>query len=406
MKRYRLLFLFLLIPFVSQAQTSTELFRSALIKQGNPEFDSCQVTLLPSAREKYEDVFAHIRRAERFVHLEYFIFRLDSIGSELIHILHEKAQQGIDVRLLLDAYGNWKAPTPITSGQIDSIRSLGIKMGIFDPPRFPWIQNMLHRDHRKIVVVDGQYAWTGGMNVADYYLHGTQRTGTWRDMQARFEGPVVNEFERIFLRIWERTMKEHLDVETYKADSLTYGNSVVSIVNREPRLSNRQIRQSYVEALRAAHSEVHIVNPYPTNTHSVRRAMKKALNRGIRLQIMVSANNDNRITPEVVAIQMKKMMKRGAEVYYYEGGFHHSKIMTVDDEFCCVGTANLDGRSLRYDYEVNAFVFDTEITRQLNDLFDKDLKKSQLLTPKNFKQRFSLKRRFIGRMFQPLKGLL
>ncbi len=406
MKRYRLLFLFLLIPFALQAQTSTELVRSALIKQGDPEFDSCQVTLLPSAREKYEDVFAHIRRAERFVHLEYFIFRLDSIGSELIHLLHEKAQQGIDVRLLLDAYGNWKAPTPITSGQIDSIRSLGIKMGIFDPPRFPWIQNMLHRDHRKIVVVDGRYAWTGGMNVADYYLHGTQRTGTWRDMQARFEGPVVNEFERIFLRIWERTMKEHLDAETYKADSLTYGNSVVSIVNREPRLSNRQIRQSYVEALGTAHSEVRIVNPYPTNTHSVRRAMKKALNRGIRLQIMVSANSDNRITPEVVAIQMKKMMKRGAEVYYYEGGFHHSKIMTVDDEYSCVGTANLDGRSLRYDYEVNAFVFDTEITRQLNDLFDKDLKNSQLLTPKNFKQRFSLKRRFIGRIFQPLKGLL
>lgn len=406
MNRLLLSLLFTLLASFVQAQTSTELVRKALMKQGNPEFDSCQVTLLPSAREKYDDLFAHIRRAERFVHLEYFIFRLDSVGSELIHLLHEKAQEGVDIRLLLDAYGNWKAPTPITDKQVDSIRSLGIHMEIFDPARFPWIQNMLHRDHRKIVVVDGRMAWTGGMNVADYYLHGTPKTGPWRDMQARFEGPVVNEFEKIFIRIWERTAKEHLDADAYKTDSLTYGNSVVTIVNREPRLSNRQIRQSMIASLESAKREVRIVNPYPTTTHSVRRAMKHALRRGIRLCIMVSATSDNKIVPDVIAIQMKKMMKRGAEVYYFEGGFHHSKLMTVDDEFCSVGTANLDGRSLRYDYEVNAFVFDSTITKQLNDLFDKDVKDSQILTPQNYKQRFSLKHRFVGRMFQPLKGLL
>ena len=121
---------------------------------------------------------------------------------------------------------------------------------------------------------------------------------------------------------------------------------------------------------------------------------------------MVSANSDNRITPEVVGIQMKKMMKRGAEIYYFEGGFHHSKLMTVDHEFCTVGTANLDGRSMRYDYEVNAYIFSKETTCKIDSLFDRDLHQSKILTPNNFKQRFSLKRRFIGRIFQPLKGLL
>jgi cardiolipin synthase len=134
--------------------------------------------------------------------------------------------------------------------------------------------------------------------------------------------------------------------------------------------------------------------------------MKQALRRGIRMKIMVSANSDNKLVPEVVGIQMKKMMRRGAEVYYFEGGFHHSKIMTVDNEIGIIGTANLDGRSLRYDYEVNAVVFDPQVTKELNEIFRRSALQSQILTPKNFKQRFSLKRRFVGRMFQPIKGLL
>lgn len=406
MSRYLTIFFFLLFASLSLAQTSTDIVREALIKQGNPEFDSCSVTLLPSAREKYDDMFAHIRQAKRFVHLEYFIFRLDSIGSEMIHLLHEKAQEGVEIRLLLDAYGNWKAPNPISNEQIDSIRSLGIMMDIFDPLHFPFLQNMLHRDHRKIVVVDGLMAWTGGMNVADYYIHGTDMTGPWRDMQARYEGTVVDEFERIFARIWEKTTHEHLDADYYKAASHLTGEKVVSIVNREPKLSPRQIRQSYIKILQSARNEVRIVNPYPTNTHSVRRAMRKALDRGLRLKIMVSTKMDNRFTPEIIAIQMNNMMRRGAEVYYYEGGFHHSKVLTVDDEFCSIGTANLDGRSMRFDYEVNTVVFDPEVTRQLNDIFDNDVKNSQLLTRQNYKKLFSRKRRFVGRVFQFLKAFL
>ena len=244
------------------------------------------------------------------------------------------------------------------------------------------------------------------MNVADYYLHGTPRTGPWRDMQMRLEGPVVDEFERIFERIWTKTTKEALDTLRYRSDGQTAGDKLVSVVNREPCLTPRQIRQSYVRALQAARSEVRIVNPYPTNTHSVRRAMRKALRRGIRLKIMVSGRNDNRVTPEVVGIQMKKMMKHGAEIYYFEGGFHHSKLMTVDHEVASIGTANLDGRSLRYDYEVNALVFSPDVAHQIDSIFDADLLNSELLTPENFRRRFSLKKRFVGRVFQILKGLL
>ena len=377
-----------------------------MLAQGNPEFEGNEITLLPSARAKYDDMFQAIREARRFVHLEYFIFRNDSVGRALMDILHSKANEGVEVRLLIDAYGNYKAPHPWTGNQLDSIRSLGIQTAIFDPLRFPWIPNMLHRDHRKIVVVDAQSAYTGGMNVADYYLHGTPRTGPWRDMQMRMEGPVVDEFERIFEHIWTKTTKEPLDTLRYRSDGQPAGDKLVSVVNREPSRTPRQIRQSYVKALQAARSEVRIVNPYPTTTHSVRRAMKKALHRGIRMKIMVSGRSDNRVTPEVVGIQMKKMMKRGAEVYYFEDGFHHSKLMTVDHELASIGTANLDGRSMRYDYEVNAFIFSPDVTHQIDSIFDADVINSELLTPDNFRQRFSLKKRFVGRVFQIVKGLL
>ena len=404
--RTRLLVLLLCIAGFAVAQTSVEGFRAVLQQQGNLESVGNEVHLLPSGREKYDDMFATIRQARRFVHLEYFILRNDSIGSALIHELHEKVREGVEVRVLIDAYGNYKASDPMSESQLDSIRALGIQVALFDPLHFPWLPNMYHRDHRKIVVVDGLYAYTGGMNVADYYLHGTPRTGPWRDMQVRLAGPVVDDFQRIFARIWQRTTGEVLDSLRYRApqeENFYPMGTTVSLVNREPGRLSRRMRKAYVAALDAAQREVKIVNPYPTQTRSVSRAIHRAVKRGVRLRMMVSANMDNHITPEVVGVQMKKLMNRGAEVYYYEAGFHHTKTMTVDGQFCTIGTANLDGRSLRYDYEVNVFVFSPETTARIDTIFEQDTKQSELLTPENFKQRFPLKRRVLGRLFSAVK---
>lgn len=424
--RYALLFLFFVVSPSLWGQSATDRVLHDLVEeQGNPFYRQNRVTLLPSAREKYADLFAAVREARHFIHLEYFIFRQDSVGSELLNLLAEKAAQGVEVRLIIDAYGNYKSPCPMVETDIDDIRRQGIMIDFFDPIRFPWIPNMLHRDHRKIVVVDGKAAYTGGMNVADYYLKGTKRTGKWRDMQIRLDGPVVDEFERIFAKIWENTTGEHLDSLIYRdndsssvvslslvSDSVSQESGLSSqeadvvVVNREPRTSNRQMRQAFASAIDAAQSEVRIVNPYPTNVRMVRRAMRRALKRGVRMRLMVSGTSDNRVTPEVVAVQMKKFVRRGAEVYYYDGGFHHSKVMTIDGAFCNVGTVNFDGRSMRYDYEVSVFVFSPSTTAQLDAIFDADLRESEQLTSENFRRRFSLKRRFIGRVFQPLKSLL
>lgn len=415
---WRTLLPFLLLTVsIAHAQTTSEALRIALKEQGNPEFADCDVRLLPSGKEKFEDMFAAIENAQRFVHLEYFVFRTDSIGMALLQLLEKKAKEGVEVRVLIDAYGNYKSPYPLSEGQLNLIRQSGVKIALFDPLRFPWLPNMYHRDHRKIVVVDGECVYTGGMNVADYYLHGTERTGKWRDMQVCLSGSVVDEYHRVFAKIWERTTGESLDLTQYKALPKTEADdsadqptdaekATVCVVNREPGKLSRQMRRAIVAALDMAQHEVRIVNPYPTSTRSVTHAMSRAMKRGVRLQLMVSANMDNRITPEVVAIQMKKMMRRGAEIYYFEGGFHHTKVMTIDRECCNIGTANLDGRSLRYDYEINAFIFSPATTNQLNAIFDSDLQQSQILTPQNFKKRFSLKQRITGRFFRTIKCLL
>jgi len=409
--RHCLLFLLLFFSFNLSSQTPGEKVKQILTADGNPMYEGNEVTLLPSAREKYADLFDAIGKARRFVHLEYFIFYNDSIGNEFLDLLARKVAEGVEIRVLVDAYGNYKGEHPLRKPDLAAIRGRGIKIDVYDKIRFPWIQNMLHRDHRKIVVIDGEKAYTGGMNIADYYLHGTERTGPWRDMQIRLEGPVVNEFESIFARIWEKTTGEHLDSLHYRAvsdgsrdNNFVAGDKEVIVVNREPHALSKKMRRALATAIDAAEHEIRIVNPYPTNVRTVRRAMKRALNRGVKLKMMVSYHTDNRLTPDVIAIQMKKLMNRGAEIYYFDAGFHHSKTMTIDKEFCNVGTVNLDGRSLLYDYEVSAFVFDKETTAQIDNIFDKDIEHSEKLTPENFKKMFPRKRRVVGRLFQPLKS--
>lgn len=383
-----------------------------MLSQGNTLTEAGHVVLLPSARTKFDDMLAAMHRAEHSIYLEYYIYHLDSIGLAMLHVLHERASAGVDVRLLIDAYGNHKAEHPITPQQFDSIRALGIQVAVFDPIRFPYIRNFLHRDHRKIVVVDNRISYTGGINVADYYLHGTPRTGPWRDLQVRLDGPVAAEMQRIFLHTWEDVTHNHVSspplsppVEE-RGDGEEQDSIPVIIVNREAGALSRRMRRAYVSTFDAARHDITIVNPYPTNVPSVRRAMKRALRRGVRLRIMVSATSDNRIMPEVLGVEMKRMAQRGAEVYYYEGGFHHTKVITVDDSVAVLGTTNLDGRSLRYDYEVSAYLFSPQIVRQLDSIFISDLQQSEQLTKRNFRKRFSLGRRIVGRMFQPIKRLL
>mgnify|MGYP002643313492 FL=1 len=394
----------------ANAQRSDSTIVRQLREEGIRFSDNNSVTLLMSGQEKFDDMFCAIRQARSSVHLEYFNFRNDSIASLLFDLLAEKAKEGVEVRALFDGFGNDSNNQPLLKKHIKAIRKRGIEIYEFDPIHFPWINHVLHRDHRKIVVIDGQIAYTGGMNVADYYINGTPQVGEWRDMHCRIDGDEVNTLQAIFLRIWNKTARQNVHGAKYfrgirggyyfhdlKPDTCcTAGHKMVGIINREPRTSNKIIRQFYFNAINDAKDSIKLVNPYLTLTGKLKRALKRAVKRGVKVEVMVSAKSDIPLTPDCVFYNVHKLMKHGVDVYIYEPGFHHTKIIMVDGLFCTVGSANLNSRSLRFDYEENAVIIDPCTTAELSHMFDHDKTRSFKLTPEKWKEFRTGWQKFVG----------
>lgn len=394
----------------ADAQRSDSTIVRQLREEGIRFSDKNSVTLLMSGQEKFDDMFCAIRQARSSVHLEYFNFRNDSIASLLFDLLAEKAKEGVEVRALFDGFGNDSNNQPLLKKHIKAIRKRGIEIYEFDPIRFPWINHVFHRDHRKIVVIDGQIAYTGGMNVADYYIKGTPQVGEWRDMHCRIDGDEVNTLQAIFLRIWNKTARQNVHGAKYfrgirggyyfhdlKPDTCcTAGHKMVGIINREPRTSNKIIRQFYFNAINDAKDSIKLVNPYLTLTGKLKRALKRAVKRGVKVEVMVSAKSDIPLTPDCVFYNVHKLMKHGVDVYIYEPGFHHTKIIMVDGMFCTVGSANLNSRSLRFDYEENAVIIDPCTTAELSHMFDHDKTRSFKLTPEKWKEFRTGWQKFVG----------
>jgi cardiolipin synthase len=354
-----------------------------------------EVRLLMSGKEKFADMFEAIRQAKSSVHLEYFNFRNDSIARLLFDILREKRKEGVEVRAVFDGFGNDSNNQPLKKSHLKALHEDSIEIYEFDPIRFPWVNHIWPRDHRKIVVIDGKIGYTGGMNVADYYLVGTEQVGEWRDMHCRIEGPAVNELQRIFVRFWKKMTKEDLTDEKYFRGTEA-GNKMVGIATREPHTTNKIMRQFYISALNQAKDSIKIVNPYFCPTSSVIKALKRCAERGVKMDIIMSSKYDVPLVPDVVYYNLRKLMKRGARIWRYRPGFHHSKIMMVDCLYCTVGSTNLDARSLRFDYEINALIIDKDITRQLDDKFIEDTKKCDLLTEEEYKRSRTKWQRFRG----------
>ena len=365
------------------------------------------VALLMNGYQKFDDMFEAIRQARHHVHLEYFNFRNDSIASCLFDILKLKVKEGVKVRALFDGFGNDSNNRPLKKKHLVALREAGVEIYEFDPIRFPWVNHVFTRDHRKIVVIDGAVAFTGGMNVADYYLNGTEQVGEWRDMHCRIVGSAVDELQRIFLRIWKKVTKEDIGGSEYfsqratmdnlKSDTTaTAGKKLIGIINREPHVSPDIIRSFYLGAIDAAKDSIKLVNPYLTLNHKLKKALKNAVKRGVKVEIMISQHSDIPLTPDCVFYNAHKLMKKGADIWVYQPGFHHTKIIMVDGKFCTVGSANLNARSLRWDYEENAVILDSHTTAELERMFDADKKRSVYLTEEVWDEMRSPWKKFVG----------
>lgn len=391
------------------AETSDSTIVRVLKDNGVTFTDNNKVVLLMSGQEKFDDMFKAIKQAKSSIHLEYFNFRNDSIAGELFRLLRRKAQEGVEVRALFDGFGNDSNNRPLKKKHVERLRKDGIQIYEFDPLRFPWINHVFTRDHRKIVVIDGNVAYTGGMNVADYYINGTDEVGEWRDMHCRIEGGAVSQLQMIFVRMWKKVTGEDIWKQKYfrayqpvelkglKPDTTsTAGSKKVGIINREPRTTNEIIRTFYINAFNSAKDSIKLINPYFTLNRKVKRAIKNAIKRGVKVEIMVSAHSDIPLTPACVFYNVHKLMKKGADVWLYQPGFHHSKVIMVDGRYCTIGSANLNARSLSWDYEENAVIIDKPTTQELDNMFDNDKKQSIYLTPEYWKEFRNPWQKFVG----------
>ena len=368
------------------------------------------VTLLTTGQEKFDDLFKAIDQARSSIHLEYFNFRNDSINNELIRHLAAKAKEGVEVRAVFDGFGNASNNRPMKKHNIEAIRKQGIEIYEFKPMEFPWLQDIFNRDHRKIVIIDGKIAYTGGMNVADYYIKGTEIVGSWHDMHCRIEGDEVNTLQKIFLRMWFLVSGQKVYGAKYyrgitnadyindlKKDTCrSAGNKMLGIINRERHVTKDIIRCFYINAINDAKDSIKLINPYFTLSHSLKKAFRNAIKRGVKVEILLSVKSDIPLTPDCGFFNAHQLMKAGCQIWLYKPGFHHTKIIMVDGQFCTVGSANLNARSLRWDREENAVIIDACTTHELNQIFEQQKKDSFLLTEEKWKQWRTPWQRFRG----------
>ena len=409
-KKVLILAFLMLSSMLCLGENSAERTKRDFQQLGLPIFEGNTTRILPTAEIKFRDLFEAVDKAEKYILLDYFKFQQDSICGLLIEKLRRKASEGLQVYVLFDSFGNHDSDFPLSDTLQASIRKSGVNIAAFDPVRFPWINHLMHRNHHKIAIIDGKTVYTGGMNVADYYLHGKPKVGKWRDMHIRMDGPIVQAYEELFWKMWEKEQTPSplpRKGECLPSPMGEVGGGSVAFASRWPKETPKIMRQTYSIAIDNADHLVQIVNPYAMLFGEVRAALRRALERGVRVQFMVSTKSDGKVNDDVIGLEMRKLMKRGAEVYYYGDGFHHSKVMMIDSLFCTVGTTNLDARSLCFDYEVNAFIFSPATTHELQQIFYDDIEKSStLLTPEVWKERFPLRRRIRSRILSISKRFL
>lgn len=328
-----------------------------------------RITPLPGAAPMYEHLFEDIRAATGQVHLEYYIFRADQIGWRLGRLLAEKARAGVAVRLLLDALGSFS----LDSGFLEYLEHYGVQVGWFhplNPLRRRFSLNL--RNHRKITVVDGRIGYLGGINIGDEYLGQDPDIGEWEDLSVRLEGPVVAALQRIFLEDWRFAEKELLNQEACfpplePVNDDTEG--LVQVISSGPDEDLDNLRRVYFAALSVARHQAWLMTPYFLPDESFRAAMESAALRGVDARVVMPERSDNWMVDLASRAPVRDVLESGVRVFRHRPGMLHAKCLLIDHIWAVIGTANMDVRSFRLNFEVGALLYDRTMARALERFF-------------------------------------
>ena len=368
-----------------------------------PVYNNTETTYFKIGEEKFEALLRELKKAEKFIFLEYFIIQEGKMFNSILEILEEKAKQGVDVRLIYDDVG---CIVTLPHNYKNTLEAKGIKCRVFNPIKPFFTRRLNNRDHRKIVVIDGDVGFTGGINLADEYINEYEKHGYWKDAGIMLKGDAVWNLTVMFLSMWDYIDNKEEDYIKFKPSKNKYYNSkgYVQPFDDSPLINEPIGETVYLNLINKAKDYIYINTPYLIIDNEMATALKIAAKSGVDIKIVTPYIPDKKFVHAVTKSYYESFIKDGIEIYEFTPGFMHAKTFVVDDEYGVVGSINLDFRSLYLHYECGVWLYKTDSIKSMKDDYLETLKRCHKVTMEECKNTSSIRKvlRLIIRMFAPL----
>lgn len=343
--------------------------------------DDNDIEIYTDGNDKFDALIDEINKAKKYIHMQYYIIKSDEVFSRIMEALIKKAHEGVEVRLLYDSMGCRN----LKRSDVKTLKMNGIMTAEFFPAflrRFHLRIN--YRNHRKIVVIDGKIGFVGGYNVGKEYIGKDTKFGYWRDTHLKITGSAATALGIRFILDWNYAAKDNLFKTDKYIDNKVKepkGSNGIQIISSGPDSTSQNIRNNYVRLINKAKNNIYIQSPYFIPDDVVLDALKIAAMSGIDVRVMIPCKPDHPFVYWATYSYMSDLLSVGAKCYTYDNGFLHAKGLVIDGKVACYGTANMDIRSFKLNFEVNATIYNKETAVKLEDIFMKDLTKSTQITP-------------------------
>jgi cardiolipin synthase len=361
-----------------------------------------KVQLLLNGEEKFAEVMKVLQQAKHHIHLEYYIYEQDEIGTAIIELLIQKAGEGVEVRFIYDDFGS-----PSIKKKVERrMRAAGIEVHPFHKVHFYLLANRINfRNHRKIIIVDGQTAFTGGINVSDKYINNKKNKLYWRDTHLRIDGPAVYYLQYLFLSDWNFCCPKPLKpAELHFVNKVIEEDTHVQVAASGPDSLQPSILFSILQAIYLAKKEILITTPYFIPGNSIIEALRIAALSGLSVKLLVPGICDSKFVNAASKSYYNDLLQAGVDIYLYQRGFVHAKTLVTDGKLSIVGTANMDHRSYEFNFEVNVIIYEEKFAGQMRKVFFDDLKDSLKLDAERWHKRpvYEQFPERVARLFSPV----
>lgn len=343
-----------------------------------------EIEILADGKTKFDTLTEDLLSARYYIYLQYYIFADDEIGAQIAGILMQKAKDGVAVRVIYDHVGSISSRNKF----FKKMRDAGVDAHPFFKVTFPQLANRINwRNHRKVVVIDDNVAYVGGMNIASRYLHSGPYPAAWRDLHFRLKGDIVAQVKAGFATDWSFMGQPLIHVPVLSAAPKPENTTGIQFLTSGPTSIWDNLSLCFLEAIASARKSIYIQTPYFLPTDSLLHALQAAALAKVDVRVMIPRRSDSILLQYATSSYVTQCLRAGIKVYLYNPGMLHSKAMIIDRDFTTVGSTNFDFRSFENNFECNLLVYDSDFNRRMRDIFFEDLSQCTKLTFTSWRQR-------------------